>query len=101
MKGKPNTWNSEQFQGFIAPRNPKVVDAWVNEGAIILGTTNVPRLLIDMQTNGDLYPEANNPYDKNRVPGGSTGGGAAAIASGFCPLSLGGDMGGSIRIPAG
>ncbi|MBK7010658.1 MAG: hypothetical protein IPH36_19530 [Saprospiraceae bacterium] len=70
VKGKPNTWNSEQFQGFIAPRNAKVVDAWVNEGAIILGTTNVPRLLIDMQTNGDLYPEANNPYDKNRVPGG-------------------------------
>lgn len=100
VKGKPNTWNSEQFQGFIAPRNAPVVDAWINEGAIIIGTTNVPRLLIDMQTNGDLYPEASNPYNKDRVPGGSTGGGAAAVASGFCPLSLGGDMGGSIRLPA-
>ncbi|MBP6695348.1 MAG: amidase [Saprospiraceae bacterium] len=100
VKGKPCTWNSETFQGFIAPRNAYVVDAWVNEGAIILGTTNVPRLLIDMQTYGDLYPVASNPYDTTRVPGGSTGGGAAAVASGFCPLSLGGDMGGSIRLPS-
>lgn len=101
VKGKPCTWNSENFQGFIAPRNAPVVDSWLAEGAIILGTTNVPRLLIDIQTRGDLYPEASNPYDASRTTGGSTGGGAAAVSSGFCPLSLGGDMGGSIRIPAG
>jgi amidase len=101
VKGKPCTWNSENFQGFIAPRNALVVDAWIDEGAIILGTTNIPRMLIDMQTNGDIYPEASNPYDATRVPGGSTGGGAAAVASGFSPLCLGSDMGGSIRIPAG
>lgn len=101
VKGKPCTWNSETFQGFIAPRNAAVVDAWLNEGAIILGTTNVPKLLIDLQTRGDIYPEASNPYDTSRTPGGSTGGGAAAVASGFCPLSLGGDFGGSIRVPSG
>lgn len=101
VKGKPCTWNSENFQGFIAPRNAPVVDAWLDEGAIVLGTTNVPRMLIDLQTNGDIYPEASNPYDTTRTPGGSTGGGAAAVASGFCPLNLGGDMGGSIRVPAG
>ncbi len=101
VKGKPCTWNSENFQGFIAPSNAPVVDAWLNEGAIILGTTNVPRMLIDLQTNGDIYPEASNPYDTTRTPGGSTGGGAAAVASGFCPLNLGGDMGGSIRVPSG
>jgi len=101
VKGKPCTWNSESFQGFVAPRNAPVVDAWVNEGAIILGTTNVPRLLIDIQTMGDIYPDASNPYDTTRTPGGSTGGGAAAVSSGFCPLSLGGDMGGSIRVPSG
>jgi amidase len=101
VKGKPCTWNSENFQGFIAPRNALAVDAWIDEGAIILGTTNIPRMLIDMQTNGDIYPEASNPYDATRVPGGSTGGGAAAVASGFSPLCLGSDMGGSIRIPAG
>ena len=101
VKGKPCTWNSENFQAFIAPRNAPVVDAWLNEGAIILGATNVPRMLIDIQTNGDIYPGASNPYDTTRTPGGSTGGGAAAVSSGFCPLSLGGDMGGSIRIPSG
>lgn len=101
VKGKPCTWNSETFQGFIAPRNAQVVDAWLSEGVIILGTTNVPRMLIDLQTFGDLYPAASNPYDSSRTTGGSTGGGAAAVASGFCPLSLGGDFGGSIRVPAG
>lgn len=101
VKGKPCTWNSENFQGFIAPRNAPVVDAWLNEGAIILGTTNVPSMLIDLQTIGDIYPEASNPYDPKRTPGGSSGGSAAAVSSGFCPLSLGGDMGGSIRVPSG
>ncbi|MBK9105159.1 MAG: amidase [Saprospiraceae bacterium] len=101
VKGKPSTWNSSTFQGFVAPRNDKVVEAWLNEGAIILGLTNVPNMLIDLQTHGDLYPTGSNPYDTTRTPGGSTGGGAAAVASGFCPLSLGGDMGGSIRVPSG
>lgn len=101
VKGKPSTFNSKNFQAFVAPDNAPVVQAWLDEGAIILGTTNVPRMLIDLQTNGDIYPTGSNPYDTTRVPGGSTGGGAAAISSGFCPLGLGGDMGGSIRIPAG
>ncbi len=100
VKGKPCTWNSESFQGFVAPRNAAAVDAWLSEGAIILGTTNVPRMLIDLQTDGDIYPSASNPYDTLRTPGGSSGGGAAAVASGFCPLGLGGDMGGSIRVPS-
>lgn len=100
VKGHPSTWNSSQFQNFMAPRNAAIVDAWLAEGAVILGTTNVPRMLIDMQTAGEIYPEAHNPYDVKRTPGGSTGGGAAAVASAFCPLSLGGDMGGSIRVPA-
>lgn len=101
VKGKPCTWNSENFQNFIAPRNAAVVEAWLKEGAIILGTTNVPRMLIDLQTRGDIYPEASNPYDTSRTPGGSSGGGAAAVSSGFSPLNLGGDFGGSIRVPSG
>ncbi len=100
VKGQPSTWNSSNFQTFVAPRNAAIVDAWLAEGAIILGTTNVPRMLIDMQITGDIYPEAHNPYDPKRTPGGSTGGGAAAVASALCPLSLGGDMGGSIRVPS-
>lgn len=100
VKGKPHTVNAEMFQGFVAPKNAGVVDALVDQGAIILGTTNVPRMLFDIQTFGEIYPAANNPYDTSRTPGGSTGGGAAATASGFSPIALGGDFGGSIRIPA-
>ncbi len=100
VKGKFCTINAAQFQNFIAPENAPIVDAWVKEGAIILGTTNIPRMLIDLQTSGDIYPTGKNPYDTTRTCGGSTGGGAAAVASGFCPLALGGDMGGSVRVPA-
>ncbi|MBK9214188.1 MAG: amidase [Chloracidobacterium sp.] len=100
VKGKPHTWNAEMFQGVIAPKNSGVVDAMINEGAIILGTTNVPKMLFDVQTIGEIYPTANNPYDLTRTPGGSTGGGAATVASGFVPITMGGDFGGSIRIPA-
>ena len=100
VKGKYCTINAQQFQNFIAPKNGDVVDAWIQEGAIIIGTTNIPRMLIDLQTFGEIYPRGNNPYDTTRTCGGSTGGGAAAVASGFCPLALGGDMGGSIRLPA-
>ena len=100
IQGKPHTVNARMFQGFVAPKNAKVVDALLGEGAIILGTTNVPKMLFDVQTYGEIYPPANNPYDASRTPGGSTGGGAAAVASGFAPIALGGDLGGSIRIPA-
>ena len=100
IKGKYSNVNAVQFQSFIAPQNAAIVDAWINEGAIILGTTNIPNMLIDLQTFGDLYPRGNNPYDTSYTCGGSTGGGAAAVASGFCPLALGGDMGGSIRVPS-
>ncbi len=100
IKGKPTTVNDEMFRGFKAPRNVAVVDALLEQGAIILGTTNVPKLLFDFQTSGEIYPTANNPYDAGRTPGGSTGGGAASVATGMCPIALGGDMGGSIRVPA-
>ncbi len=100
IKGKPHTVNAEMFQGFVAPKNAGVVDALLGEGAIILGTTNVPKMLFDVQTSGEIYPTANNPYDLTRTPGGSTGGGAASVASGSSPIALGGDFGGSIRIPA-
>lgn len=100
VKGKPSTVNAEMFRGFVAPRNAEVVDAWLEQGAIILGTTNVSNLLFDAQTHGEIYPTGNNPYDVARTPGGSTGGGAASVAAGLVPLALGGDMGGSIRLPA-
>ncbi|MCC7416646.1 MAG: hypothetical protein IT176_05840 [Acidobacteria bacterium] len=100
IEGQPQTVNATMFQGFRAARNSLAVDAWLAEGAIVVGTTNVSRLLFDFQTFGEIYPTALNPYDPARTPGGSTGGGAAAVASGLVPLELGGDMGGSIRVPA-
>ncbi len=69
-------------------------------GAIILGKTNVPRQSMDIQTVSPIFGRTNNPWDLERTPGGSTGGGAAAVASGMSPLELGSDLGGSIRIPA-
>jgi amidase len=99
VKGSPSTLNAKMY-GFIAPRNAEVVYQLRNAGAIILGTTNDAYLLSDYQTQGEVYPTANNPFDTTRTPGGSTGGGAAALAAGFSALELGSDMGGSIRVPS-
>ncbi|MFN8287665.1 MAG: amidase family protein [Chitinophagales bacterium] len=99
VKGSPSTLNVKMF-GFTAPDDATVVKQLKKAGAVILGTTNVPYRLADYQTQGEVYPTANNPYDTTRTPGGSTGGGAAALAAGFTSLELGSDMGGSIRIPA-
>jgi amidase len=69
-------------------------------GAIVLGKTNVPLMLADWQSYNDVYGQTNNPWDVSRTPGGSSGGGAAALAAGFVPLELGSDIGGSLRVPA-
>lgn len=94
------TLNAKMIGGFKPTSDQAVVKQLKKSGAIIIGTTNVPLMLMDYQTQGEIYPTANNPYDTSRTPGGSTGGGAASLAAGFVPLELGGDMGGSIRVPA-
>lgn len=99
VKGSPSTMNAKMF-GFIAPEDGPAVKALKDAGAIILGTTNVPFMLSDYQTQGEVYPTASNPYDTTRTPGGSTGGGAAALAAGFTCAELGSDLGGSIRVPS-
>ncbi|MFN8278841.1 MAG: amidase family protein [Saprospiraceae bacterium] len=99
VKGSPSTLNAKMY-GFTAPDDATVVKQLKSAGAIILGTTNVPFMLMDYQTQGEVYPTASNPYDTSRTPGGSTGGGAAALAAGMTALELGSDMGGSIRIPS-
>ena len=77
-------------------RSPGVKGA----GAVVLGKTNVPLVLADWQSFNDIYGTTNNPWDLARTPGGSSGGSAAALAAGFGPLSLGSDIGGSLRVPA-
>ncbi len=69
-------------------------------GAIVLGKTNVPQLLLAQETENDVYGVTRNPWSPDRVPGGSSGGEGAALATGMSPLGIGTDIGGSIRIPA-
>lgn len=100
IKGKKSNTNFKMLKDFVAPEDAVVVDRIRKSGAIILGQTNVPKNLLDYQVAGDIYPEGVNPYNVEYSPGGSTGGGAAALAAGLTPLELGGDFGGSIRVPA-
>ena len=67
---------------------------------MILGKTNVPLGLGDWQSYNEIYGTTNNPFDLGRTPGGSSGGSSAALAAGYGPLSLGSDIGGSLRVPA-
>src|SRR5688500_8662206 len=69
-------------------------------GAALLGKTNIPVALGDWQTVNPIYGRTNNPWDLERTPGGSTGGGSAALAAGLTPLEIGSDIGGSVRVPA-
>ena len=69
-------------------------------GAILLGKTNLPLLVHGFQSENPVFGRTNNPWDLARTPGGSTGGGAAAVAAGLSPLEVGSDYGGSVRIPA-
>jgi amidase len=69
-------------------------------GAVVLGKTNVPLMLADMQSYNSIYGTTNNPWDLGRTPGGSSGGSAAALAAGYVSLELGTDFGGSLRLPA-
>jgi len=77
-----------------------VVAAARRAGAVIWGKTNVPYMLSDIQSYNEIYGTTNNPYDVTRVPGGSSGGAAAALATGVTPLEIGSDIGGSLRHPA-
>ncbi|MEA3042220.1 MAG: amidase [Sphingomonadales bacterium] len=100
VAGLPTTWGFEQHRGFIAREDAVAVQRLRAAGAIILGKTNVPVGLADHQSVNPVYGRTRNPFDPGRSPGGSSGGGAAALASGMVPLELGSDIGGSIRVPA-
>jgi Asp-tRNA(Asn)/Glu-tRNA(Gln) amidotransferase A subunit family amidase len=86
--------------GFIARQDAPLVARLKNAGAIILGVTNTPELLMAWETDNLLYGRTNSPWDLERTPGGSSGGEAAAIAAGMSAGGVGSDGGGSIRVPA-
>src|SRR5439155_1411888 len=76
------------------------IDSFAPAGAVLLGKTNIPPMLADWQSANAIYGRTVNPWDASRTPGGSTGGGAAAVVAGLSPLEFGSDIGGSIRVPA-
>jgi len=100
LAGLPTTVNFKPLRRNVATADSYVVARLRAAGAVILGKTNIPTMLSDFQSFGPLYPTAANPYDTARTPGGSTGGGAAAVAAGLSALELGSDIGGSIRVPS-
>src|SRR5712691_1599052 len=86
--------------GYVASQDAPLVSRLRAAGAIILGVTNCPELLMAWETDNLLYGRTNNPWDVSRTSGGSSGGEAAAIASGCSAGGVGSDGGGSIRVPA-
>jgi Asp-tRNA(Asn)/Glu-tRNA(Gln) amidotransferase A subunit family amidase len=86
--------------GFVAARDAPLVARLRNAGAIVLGVTNTPELLMAWETDNLLHGRTNSPWDLERTPGGSSGGEAAAIAAGMSGGGVGSDGGGSIRVPA-
>ena len=99
-QGSPNTWGLPALKDAKSPRTAAAVERLESAGAIVVGKTNVPVMLGDWQSDNPIYGTTNNPWDVARTAGGSTGGGAAAVAAGLGALTLGSDLNGSIRIPA-
>jgi len=89
-----------ELAGFRASEDGPVPAAVFAAGAPLLGKTNIPVALGDWQADSPNYGRTNNPWDLGRSPGGSTGGGSAALAAGLTPLEFGSDIGGSTRVPA-
>jgi amidase len=100
VAGLPTTWGVRAFKDFVATDDAVAVARLRAAGAVLLGKTNVPVGLGDFQTYNPIYGTTNNPWDFARTPGGSSGGSAAALAAGFGALSIGSDIGGSLRVPA-
>ena len=98
--GTPSTWGDPRFRDNIASADAVAITRLTDAGAVIYGKTNVPLMLADWQSFNDIYGTTNNPWDVTRVPGGSSGGSAAALATGMSALEIGSDIGASIRNPA-
>jgi aspartyl-tRNA(Asn)/glutamyl-tRNA(Gln) amidotransferase subunit A len=98
--GERTTFGSRLMAQFVAPEDAPSVAGLRAAGAIFIGRTNLPEFAWRGSTDNPLFGESRNPWDLTRTPGGSTGGGAAAVAAGLGPIALGSDGAGSIRIPA-